>query len=72
MFFAFGFHGHNNLGLANSNVIIALKKGAKIVDTSLQGFGRSSGNASTEHIVMILMRLGIDLEIDIFDAFRKK
>ncbi len=67
----FGFHGHNNLGLVNSNVIMALKKGAKIVDTSLQGFGRSSGNASTEHIVMILMRLGIDLEIDILMLLEK-
>ncbi len=45
---ALGFHGHNNLGLAMANAIRALELGAAFVDSSLQGMGRSAGNASTE------------------------
>jgi 4-hydroxy-2-oxovalerate aldolase len=51
-----GFHGHNNLGLANANCLSAIKAGANIVDTSLMGMGRSSGNAITEMLVPILQR----------------
>ena len=43
-----GFHGHNNLDLAVANSLRAIELGAAIVDTSLQGFGRSAGNTPTE------------------------
>lgn len=43
-----GFHGHDNMGLAVSNSLYAIKLGFDFVDTSLRGMGRSSGNASTE------------------------
>ncbi len=59
-----GFHGHNNLGLANANTIKAIESGAAIVDTSLKGIGRSAGNAVTEMIVMCMKKLGYDLDID--------
>ncbi|MBP0005258.1 MAG: 4-hydroxy-2-oxovalerate aldolase [Cyanobacteria bacterium SBC] len=59
-----GFHGHNNLGLAVANALKAFELGVEIIDTSLQGFGRSSGNTPTEQMVCSLMRKGIDLEID--------
>ncbi|NQT22271.1 MAG: 4-hydroxy-2-oxovalerate aldolase, partial [Candidatus Omnitrophica bacterium] len=49
-----GFHGHNNLCLAVANTLVAIECGATIVDTSLQGLGRSSGNAPTETIATIL------------------
>ncbi len=49
-----GFHGHNNLGLANSNSLYAIDLGFDIIDTSLQGLGRSAGNASTELIVALM------------------
>ena len=54
-----GFHGHDNLGLGVSNTVHAMKLGAAIVDTSLQGMGRSSGNAPTELIVAVLNRMGV-------------
>lgn len=61
---ALGFHGHNNLGLANANTLKAIELGASIVDTSLKGIGRSAGNAATEMMVMILKRLGYRLDVD--------
>lgn len=59
-----GFHGHDNLGLGIANSLMAIKMGAEIVDTSLQGFGRSAGNASTEQLLSALMRSGMDMDID--------
>ncbi|MEU7480726.1 hypothetical protein AB0A63_32460 [Lentzea sp. NPDC042327] len=55
-----GFHGHNNLGLANANSIAALTAGASIVDGTLHGFGRGSGNAETESLAGILKVKGDD------------
>lgn len=60
-----GFHGHNNLGLAVSNSLYCVDKGFEFVDTSLQGLGRSLGNASTEMVVMSLIRRGYHVDIDI-------
>ena len=60
-----GFHGHNNLGLAVSNSIYCVEKGFDLIDCSLQGLGRSLGNASTEMVVMALEKMGYKLGIDI-------
>tara|TARA_X000000950_G_scaffold286150_1_gene394186 strand:- start:4972 stop:6045 length:1074 start_codon:yes stop_codon:yes gene_type:complete len=60
----FGFHGHNNLGLVHSNSLLATKLGAKIIDTSLQSIGRSSGNASTEIMYLLLKKIGIKTNTD--------
>lgn len=59
------FHGHDNLGLSVSNSILALEMGAEIVDGSLQGMGRSAGNAPTELLVSVTQRLGYDVPIDL-------
>ncbi len=53
-----GFHGHDNLGLAISNSILAAELGFEIIDSSLQGLGRSSGNASTEVLIAALTKKG--------------
>lgn len=58
------FHGHDNLGLAVANTLRAVELGASLVDSSLQGMGRSTGNAPTEILVVALKRIGIDLGID--------
>ncbi len=60
-----GFHGHNNLGLAIANSVHAAKLGFAYVDASIQGIGRSAGNADLESLVMIFQRVGYDLGIDI-------
>lgn len=59
-----GFHGHNNLGLAVSHAVDAVNAGVAIIDCTLQGLGRSSGNVPTEVFVYLLLRLGIDLGIE--------
>lgn len=59
-----GFHGHNNLGLAVQNTLEAIKLNFELVDCSLQGLGRSSGNACLEQVVCSLIRKGINIEID--------
>ena len=59
-----GFHAHDNLGLAVSNSIAAIEMGAKIIDSSLQGLGRSSGNACTEVLLLALKKRGHDPKIN--------
>lgn len=59
-----GFHGHDNLGMAISNSIEAIKLGYFFVDSSLQGLGRSAGNAATEILVLALLKLKYPLNID--------
>lgn len=60
-----GFHGHNNLGLAVANSIRAAEMGVWIVDSSLQGLGRSAGNAPTEMLAAALLRKGLDPGVDL-------
>lgn len=55
-----GFHGHDNLGMANANSIAALNAGATLVDGTLDGIGRGAGNAETESLAGILHALGTD------------
>lgn len=60
-----GFHGHNNLGMAVANSVKCVQLGFDYVDCTLQGLGRSIGNASTEQLVMTLEKMGFSLNIDI-------
>lgn len=60
-----GFHGHNNLGLAVSNSLYCVDRGFDFIDCSLQGLGRSLGNASTEMTVMALKKRGYSIDMDI-------
>ena len=59
-----GFHGHNNLSLAVANSLMAIEVGYDFIDTSLQGLGRSSGNAITEILIAILLKMNIKTGID--------
>jgi len=53
-----GFHGHNNLLLANANSLAAVQAGASIIDATLLGMGRGGGNAQTETMLVILEKAG--------------
>ena len=59
-----GFHGHNNLELAIANSLRAVELGVNIIDTSLQGFGRSAGNTPTEIFLLLMERKGMSMGID--------
>lgn len=61
-----GYHGHNNLGLAVSNALIAIENGAKIIDGTLMGFGAGAGNCQIEVVAAILMKLGQYSTIDLY------
>lgn len=65
-----GFHGHNNLGLAVHNSIEAVKMGCSFVDSSLQGMGRSSGNACTEMLVAALEKMGYSTQINLLQLLK--
>ena len=64
-----GFHGHDNLGLAIANSVAAADIGIEYIDASLQGLGRSAGNASTEVLVAALLKKNYVLPIDLFQLF---
>jgi len=55
-----GFHGHDNLGMANINTITAMQAGATILDGTLNGIGRGSGNAAIESLAGIIKILEAD------------
>ena len=59
-----GFHGHNNLLMANANSLAAVEAGATIIDTTLLGMGRGGGNAQTETMLVVLERAGYPTGID--------
>ncbi len=63
---ALGFHGHDNLSLSMANTLRAIDEGAALVDASLQGMGRSAGNAITEVLVAILKKRHLlpDIELN--------
>lgn len=62
-----GFHGHDNLGLAIANCLQAYECGFAFIDASLQGLGRSAGNASTEILVGALLKQNhTEINVDLF------
>ncbi len=56
-----GFHGHNNMRLAEANCLAAVEAGATVIDATLRGMGRSAGNPATEIIANLFAREGYDL-----------
>ena len=47
-------HCHNDLGLAGSNSLAAVRNGARQVEVTINGIGERAGNASLEELVMAL------------------
>jgi homocitrate synthase NifV len=48
------FHGHNDLGMAAANALVALEVGADAVSVTVNGLGERAGNAALEQIIMAL------------------
>lgn len=55
-------HCHNDLGLAVSNSLAAIKNGARQIECTVNGIGERAGNAALEEIVM-----AINTRRDFFD-----
>lgn len=55
----FGFHAHDNLGLAQTNTLSAMRSGAVFIDTSLAGMGKGTGNLKTEFFIAYLHAINI-------------
>jgi homocitrate synthase NifV len=63
-FVDFEFHGHNDLGMAAANSVIALMSGASSVSATVNGLGERAGNACLEEIVAALkVSLGVNCGI---------
>jgi 4-hydroxy 2-oxovalerate aldolase len=60
-----GFHGHNNLMLANANCLAAWEAGATLLDGTLQGIGRSGGNAQTEILALTFEKMNVETGLDV-------
>lgn len=60
-----GFHGHNNLMLANANCLAAYEAGARLFDGTLQGIGRSGGNAQTEILALAFEKMKVNTGLDV-------
>lgn len=58
-------HCHNDLGLATSNSLAAVKNGANQVECTINGVGERAGNASLEEVVMAI-RTRSDLFGDVY------
>lgn len=65
-----GFHGHDNLGLALPNSILAIRNGFNLIDCTMQGMGRSAGNANAERLISLLSREQIDTSIDPIEVMK--
>lgn len=65
-----GFHGHHNIGMGVANALFCAKSGFDVVDTSLQGFGRSAGNTPTEQFIAVLIRGGYQVPYDAIEVMQ--
>ena len=63
-----GHHAHNNLGLAVSNSMAAIAAGATYIDGTLSGLGAGAGNTSTEMLMAVFNKMGIEHGGDLYKA----
>lgn len=60
-----GLHAHNNLGMAVANSLAAMEEGATLLDGTLNGLGRATGNPPTEQLILALQARGHERGIDV-------
>ncbi len=52
-----GFHNHNDFGMATANALAAFEAGVPCLNTTVNGIGERAGNTALEEVVMALERL---------------
>lgn len=62
-----GFHAHNNRGMAFANSLAAIRSGATLVDGTMAGHGRGSGNAKIEELAAEIEPYSSALMANLFD-----
>jgi 4-hydroxy 2-oxovalerate aldolase len=63
-----GFHGHNNLGMAVINSIVAARSGATVLDACARGFGAGAGNTQLEVMIAALEKENFNTGVDLYKA----
>jgi len=59
------YHGHNDLGCGTANCLAAIRGGAEVVQTAINGLGAGNGNVPTEEVAVILeFHKGVDTGLD--------
>ena len=64
-----GFHGHQNLGIAIANSILAVRAGALQIDGSTRSFGAGAGNTPLEAFAAICEKSNIYTGLDVIKMF---
>ena len=64
-----GFHGHQNLGIAIANSILAVRAGAAQIDGSTRSFGAGAGNTPLEAFAAICEKSNIHTGLDVIKMF---
>jgi homocitrate synthase NifV len=67
-FMSFEFHGHNDLGMATANTIMAICCGVQSASVTVNGLGERAGNASLAELVMAL-ELSNNIHLDVNKIF---
>ncbi len=60
----FEFHGHNDLGMATANHLVALQSGANAVSLTVNGLGERAGNGALEEVLFALKYSSNSLSFD--------
>lgn len=60
---AYGFHAHDNRGLARANIIAAIEAGATYIDATIMGMGRGAGNSKLESLLLDLPNSNEDIDL---------
>jgi len=55
-----GFHAHDNLGLATANTQAAIAAGCTIIDGSVKGYGLGAGNTELRHALSMIQHVKQD------------
>lgn len=70
----FSTHNHNDLGLAVSNTLAAVRAGARQVECTVNGIGERAGNAALEEVVMAMKTrsklFDADMSVDTRQIYR--
>lgn len=63
---ALDFHGHNDLGMATANTLMAIEAGAACVNVTVNGLGERAGNAPLDEVVAgARLTLGCECGVDL-------